>query len=65
VETNEVFANASEAGNATRFEDQYIRMAMSFDTGAANYAWLTQHLFVAEGRLTGKNEIEYRIYRVT
>jgi hypothetical protein len=38
---------------------------MFFDTGAAKYAWLTESVFIAEGRIAGKNEIEYQIYRVT
>jgi Protein of unknown function (DUF3237) len=37
----------------------------ALDAGALKYAWLNQHLFVAEGRLTGKDQIEYRVYRVT
>jgi hypothetical protein len=41
-----------------------MRMAMTFDTGAENYAWLNHCLFIAEGRLAGPNEIEYVIYRV-
>jgi hypothetical protein len=65
VQMNDAFTLAAETGNATRFEDHYMRMAMRFDTGAPKYAWLNQHLFVAEGRLTGKEKIEYRIYRVT
>jgi len=40
-------------------------MAMRFDASTPEYAWLNQHLFVAEGRLTGRDRIEYRIYRVT
>ncbi|MCK1639407.1 DUF3237 domain-containing protein [Bradyrhizobium sp. 157] len=65
VQMNDAFTKAAEAANTTRFEDHYMRMAMRFDAGASKYAWLNQHLFVAEGRLTGKNQIEYRIYRVT
>jgi hypothetical protein len=42
-----------------------MRMAMFFDTGAVKYAWLNRHLFIAEGRLSGPKEVEYRIYRVT
>jgi Protein of unknown function (DUF3237) len=42
-----------------------MRMTMRFEAGAAKYAWLNQHVVVAEGRLTGKDRIEYRIYRVT
>ena len=40
-------------------------MAMSFDTGAPKYAWLNKHLFIAEGRRCSKEQLEYRIYRVT
>jgi Protein of unknown function (DUF3237) len=42
-----------------------MRMAMNFDTGHPRYAWLNQHLFIAEGRLAGKEQLEYRVYRVT
>ena len=65
VETNALFAKAAEEGTETQFEDHYMRMAMTFDTGASNYAWLNQHLFLAEGRLAGKEQLEYRVYRVT
>jgi hypothetical protein len=65
VQMNDAFTRAAGTGNATLFEDHYMRMAMRFDTGTAKYAWLNQHLFVAEGRLTAKDRIEYRIYRVT
>jgi hypothetical protein len=65
VQVTEAFKRAAEIGGATRFEDQYMRMAMFFDTGAPRYAWLNQHLFIARGRLTADKEIEYQIYRVT
>jgi hypothetical protein len=64
VERTDIFNQAAESGKATGWEDQYMRMFMNFDTGAARYLWLTQHLFIAEGRLAGPSEIEYRIYRV-
>jgi Protein of unknown function (DUF3237) len=64
VQMNDTFTKAAETGGATRFEDHYMRMAMRFETGAATYAWLNQALFLAEGRLTGKDSIEYRVYRV-
>ena len=64
VEVTEAFAKAAEAGKPTRFEDQYMRMAMTFDTGAEQYAWLNQRLYLAEGRLAGKDEIEYGVYCV-
>lgn len=65
VEVNAAFQKAAEEGGATRFEDHYMRMALNFETGAPAYAWLNQSLFIAEGRLTGKQQLEYRIYRVT
>lgn len=64
VERTDVFNKAAESGGATRWEDQYMRMSMTFDTGAVPYCWLNEHLFVAEGRLAGPSEIEYAIYRV-
>jgi Protein of unknown function (DUF3237) len=65
VQFTDAFTVAAEAGTPTRFEDQYMRMVMTFDTGAERYAWLNQSIFLAEGRLAGKQEIEYRIYRLT
>jgi Protein of unknown function (DUF3237) len=65
VQINDALTRAAETADATRFEDHYMRMAMRLDTGAAKYAWLNRNVFVAEGRLTGKDRIEYRIYRVT
>jgi hypothetical protein len=65
VEMNAAFTQAAETGRSTRFEDHYMRMAMVFETGHARYSWLNQHLFVAEGRLAGEKQLEYRIYRVT
>jgi hypothetical protein len=65
VQVNDRFRKAAESGGATRYEDQYMRMVMFFDTGAAKYAWITKSMFIAEGRIAGKNEIEYQIYRVT
>jgi Protein of unknown function (DUF3237) len=64
VQVTDAFRRASTSGGETRFEDQYMRMCMFFDTGAEKYAWLTQSLFIAEGRLAGPNQIEYAIYRV-
>jgi hypothetical protein len=65
VEMNELFGSAAEKGESTQFEDHYMRMALTFDTGADQYTWLNQHLFIAEGRLSGKEQLEYRVYRVT
>ena len=64
VERSEAFAKAAGQGGETAWGDQYMRMAMRFDTGHEKYAWLNESLFIAEGRLAGPKEIEYRIYRV-
>jgi hypothetical protein len=40
-------------------------MAMSFDTGAEHYAWLNEQPLHRRGRLAGRLEIQYDIYRVT
>jgi hypothetical protein len=65
VESTPAFVEAAANDSETDWDDQYMRMAMRFDTGSAKYSWLNQHLFVARGRLLGTNEIEYEIYRVT
>jgi hypothetical protein len=64
VERTPAFTAAADAGRPTGWQDQYMRMAMTFDTGTEKYAWLNRSLFVAEGRLAGALEIEYRIYRI-
>jgi hypothetical protein len=64
VRPTEAFNRVAERGGETRFEDQYVRMAMFFETGAARYAWLNEALFVAEGRLIERDRLEYRIYRL-
>ena len=60
VERSTRFNAAAESGAATNWDDQYMRMFMSFDTGAERYAWLNQHLFIARGRLAGPGEISTR-----
>jgi len=64
-EQNDAFTGAARDDRATSFDDRYMRMAMRFDTGAARYRWSNQHLFVARGRLSGSNAIEYEVYLVT
>jgi Protein of unknown function (DUF3237) len=58
------FIVALEAGEATDFEDQYMRMAPQFEVGAERYAWLRESLFIGRGRLAGPRTIAYEIYRV-
>jgi hypothetical protein len=65
VEQTDAFVHAAERGEPTEWDDAYMRMLMTFDTGAERYAWLNRSLFVARGRLVGPGELEYEIYRVT
>jgi hypothetical protein len=51
-------------GTETTFEDQYMRMVPQFDTGTDQYSWLTENLFIGEGRLAGDHQIEYEIHRI-
>ena len=64
VESTPVFLDAAERDRDTQWDDQYMRMSMRFDTGAAKYSWLNQSLFVARGRLQGRNKVEYEVFRV-
>jgi hypothetical protein len=65
VEQTDAFAAAAEADRETAFGDQYMRLVLTFDTGAAGYEWLTRSVFVAAGRLLGTGRIEYAVHRVT
>jgi len=58
------FMTALSAGEATTFEDQYMRIAPQFEIAPGRLAWLAESLFLGRGRLTGRNAIEYEIYRV-
>ena len=65
VKPNAKFTEAAANGMQTSFADQYLRQVLRFDTGASRYIWLTQEIYVAEGRLAGPSEIEYNVYRLT
>jgi hypothetical protein len=64
VHATAAFTRAVERDTATQWDDQYMRMSMTFDTSAERYAWLIQSLFIARGRLIGAKAIEYDVYRV-
>ncbi len=64
IRSSERFLAALAVGEATEFEDQYMRMAPQFEVGAGRYAWLGESLFLGRGRLTGPNAIAYELYRV-
>ena len=65
VEQTESFAEAASNDRPTGWDDQYMRFAVSFDTGSERYRWLNESLFVARGHILGTTELEYEIYRVT
>jgi len=52
VEQTERFSKAAEA-ESTDWRDQYMRLSIRFETGAAQYAWLNTSVFVARGRPQG------------
>jgi hypothetical protein len=64
VEQTDRFQQAAERGEATEWADQYMRMVLQFETGAPRYAWLTQRIFIARGRLLGDQQIEYEVFAV-
>jgi hypothetical protein len=65
VEQTQKFKEAAERNRSTDWPDQYMRLAIRFDTGAEKYRWLNTSLFVAAGRLLGTGSIEYAVFRVT
>ena len=58
------FQAAAAEDRETGWDDQRIRLVVTFDTGDERYRWLTSWLFVAEGRLLGFGRLEYQVYRV-
>ena len=65
VEQSDVFKGAATEDRETAWDDQYMRLAVTFETGDERYRWLNESLFVARGRLLGTGKIEYTLYRVT
>lgn len=64
VHATAAFTRAVERDASTHWDDQYMRMALTFDTSVERYAWLMQSLFIARGRLLSAKAIEYDVYRV-
>jgi hypothetical protein len=64
VHASDAFAAAVEHDESTQWDDQYMRMAMWFDTADPGYAWLAHHIFLARGRLLAAHTLEYDVYRV-
>lgn len=65
VEQTPKFVSAAENDRETDWDDQYLRMHLTFDTGHPSYKWLTQSLFVARGRLLGTGRLFYEVYRLS
>lgn len=65
VEQTERFKAAAEADRSTAWDEWYMRLSITFDTGEPNYSWLNKSRFVAAGRLLGTGRIEYAVYRIT
>jgi uncharacterized protein DUF3237 len=49
IRSTERFMAALAAGEATEFDDQYMRMAPQFEVGGDRYAWLPENLFLGQG----------------
>jgi hypothetical protein len=64
VQATDAFVAAVKNNTETSWDDQYMRMALTFETTSPRYAWLMQHLFLARGRLLAAKKIEYDVYRV-
>lgn len=65
LEMNSTLRGALRAGAETSYDDQYYRITPRFETGAEQYAWLQQSVFVGQGRLVAGGAVEYRVFRVT
>ena len=65
VEQTDAFKQAASADRETSWDDQYMRMVVSFETGDERYRWLGESIFVARGRILGTGRVEYTIYRLT
>jgi hypothetical protein len=65
LEMNAVAGQAMAAGTGTKYEDQYFRTALRFETGDERYAWMNTSVFVARGHVVpGPLQVEYEVYRV-
>jgi hypothetical protein len=65
IELNEKVQAVLATGGGTEYADQYFRTNPRFETGDPRYAWMSQALFVAEGRIRSGRGVEYRVYRLT
>ena len=68
AEANPKMIDATKQCKETYFSDQYIRSHWRLESGAPQYAWVNQTVFVGEGRVLpfapGVLGFEHRVYRV-
>jgi uncharacterized protein DUF3237 len=64
IRSTPAFTRALAEGRATAFGDQEMFAVPQFEVGPGRHAWLTEHLFLARGRLAGPRQIEYEIFQV-
>ena len=60
VQATDAFTAAVENDGSTEWDDQYMRMAMWFDTANPAYGWLVHLLFLARGRLLNAQDDRVR-----
>jgi len=61
--TDAAVAAAGTPGVESGWDDQYFRTSPRFETGAPQYTWLQQSMFVARGRLS-LDGVQYEVFRV-
>lgn len=64
LDMNASLRAALKEGRETAYEDQYYKITPRFETGDERYAWLTQSVFLGEGRLLAGGAVEYQVFRV-
>jgi hypothetical protein len=64
MQMNAAASQAINGGAATKFEDHYVRVLFTFETGDPRYQWLNQTVFLGEGRFPTGSTVEYRVFEV-
>ena len=67
IQMNDAVQAAMAAGEGTEgtdFGDQYFYISSRFETGDERYGWLTQSVFVGQGRVYPGFGVEYNVHRL-
>jgi Protein of unknown function (DUF3237) len=64
IRGDRAFLDALATGEESGFSDQYMYMVPQFEVDSDHYRWLTESVFIAQGRLAGPKLVEYQLYRV-